>query len=699
MKIRRKIIAIASTLAILLGTGTVYAALGGTINGVPVLEWMGIKVSNQEVEYIQPVQNKVVENDIARVALESAVCDDGYTILQFRVNLKDKIMQQYREETEEGTNVPFINLLFNDSAKDLVEKGEYSLSNYHLIVNQDGVNIRNGATDQTLKRISESEYLVDQVWFLDDTILGDQETFEITLRDIAIRMENEGFMIDGSIQTTLSKTEAMEQSTVIIPEEEMTLTRGKMKHTLEKVTITPLQNIIEFQTVYEDVNRDDFQNTIHPLKYEAYDENGEYLSTMDIITKANITYEDGSEEEYELQDDFSDDTFAKETFEHAKYEITRKIAIDQTNKNETIILKAFETMLEEGREKREGIQQYEVNFAKQTIKSQDEVEENEQTESDVTKTEEPIESGVATIEEQIKTEKTGNILKAEVTQMTIGIEGKGVIDVKDKEIIEQLVTTVNEKTQEFKNFTEIFGEDDGGAAPACLQIHLANGKFYFIGVCDKYVKDATGQYYNVMFVSEYNEANHENIISDKIYIVETELQKQLDELYEQERQASQTQAPQVEESYEEKPNLEEASTEKTEILSNVDYIKVSIFELEEEMVKEKAVTIRDAKEIKQLVQTINEHASQYETFLEDMGAGDYFEGTPAITAYLKNGNEVTIMAKDDFDKDKNGKFYNVFAYYEYEMGEEIRAVKDAYYKIDVDLQHQIEALYQKYERK
>ncbi len=685
MKIKRAMIAIVSTLTILLGTGTAYAALGGTINGVPMLEWIGIKFSNQEGEYIQPIQNQVVENDVAKVALESAVCDDGFTILQFRVNLKDKIVQQYEDEINEGIYSPAISLFYNESAKIAGEGQSLPLGTDgnpiigNPIIDGNSVDIRNEATEQTLKRISISEYLVYQVWFLDETILGDEETFEIELRDIAIKvLGRDGFKIDGSIQTTLSKTEAMEHSKVITPKEEMTVTRGKMKHTLEKVTVTPLQNIVEIKTVYEDVNRDDFKNTIRALVYEAYYDDIYSLSTKDIVTESRITYEDGSTEEHEVPDVFfENDIFDKETFEHAKYEITRKIAIDQSDKNEAFTLKVYEYDFrgEDERKEINGIQQYDINLVEQTIKSQDEVEENEQIENDATK-----------VKEKIKTEKTGNILEADVTQMIVGVEGKGEIEIKNKEVIEQLVTTVNKNTQEFKNYAEIFGEDDGGASPTWIQIHLADGKFYFIAACDDYVKDTAGKYWNLIFVVDVKEPKEKSM--QKVYIIETDLEKTLDELYEQERQtASQTQTPQV----------EEPSEDETEILSDVDYIEISIPEPGAESYVPKTATIRDEKEIKQLVQTINEHAKRYETFLEDVGAGDYFEGGATVMAYLKNGNQVSITALDHFDQDKNGEYYNVFNYCNYEWYGKILIDRNAYYKIDVDLQQQIKELYQRYE--
>ena len=58
--IKRVIIIIISILSTLIGSFGVYAATGGKIEGIPVLDWLGNKFSEQYEEYKQPVENQVV---------------------------------------------------------------------------------------------------------------------------------------------------------------------------------------------------------------------------------------------------------------------------------------------------------------------------------------------------------------------------------------------------------------------------------------------------------------------------------------------------------------------------------------------------------------------------------------------------------------------------------------------------------------
>lgn len=81
------ITAILSILGTLVGTFCVYAATGGTIEGIPVTDWLGIKVSNQYIEYKQPVENQVVAFGDTSVELTSTLCNEGITILEFDVKL------------------------------------------------------------------------------------------------------------------------------------------------------------------------------------------------------------------------------------------------------------------------------------------------------------------------------------------------------------------------------------------------------------------------------------------------------------------------------------------------------------------------------------------------------------------------------------------------------------------------------------
>ena len=60
--IKKAIIIIVSILSTLVGTFSVYAATGGKIGGMPAFDWIGLKFSEQYVEYKQPVENQVFSN-------------------------------------------------------------------------------------------------------------------------------------------------------------------------------------------------------------------------------------------------------------------------------------------------------------------------------------------------------------------------------------------------------------------------------------------------------------------------------------------------------------------------------------------------------------------------------------------------------------------------------------------------------------
>lgn len=85
--IKRVIIIIISILSTLIGSFGVYAATGGKIEGLPALDWLGNKFSEQYEEYKQPVENQVVAFGETSVELTSTMCNEGITILEFDVKL------------------------------------------------------------------------------------------------------------------------------------------------------------------------------------------------------------------------------------------------------------------------------------------------------------------------------------------------------------------------------------------------------------------------------------------------------------------------------------------------------------------------------------------------------------------------------------------------------------------------------------
>ena len=88
--IKRGIIIIISIVSTLIGSFGVYAATGGKIEGIPALDWLGLKFSDQYAEYKQPVENQVLAFENTSVKLVSTLCNEGLTILEFDVKLSEE---------------------------------------------------------------------------------------------------------------------------------------------------------------------------------------------------------------------------------------------------------------------------------------------------------------------------------------------------------------------------------------------------------------------------------------------------------------------------------------------------------------------------------------------------------------------------------------------------------------------------------
>lgn len=343
MKVKRTIIIIISTLAVLLGSGVAYATLGGTINGVPVLEWMGIKFSDDYVDYVEPIENQIIENDEAKVTLESTVCDEGFTILQFRVNISEKVIEKHKEDDSDFI-VNLNCLSFNDPVyyTDGHQETRLNGSNYNLIIDGEEMWVR-GSTAQSMERLSDTEYLVYQMYFLTEQHIGDKKEFEITLNDVALGIGEDWIEIDGSFNVKLSKERASNDTKIITPETNTTLKYKKMEKSIEKIYITPLQNIVKLKTVYKDVDLDDLtysldDDYVGTIDYLAFNQNENNISAYSTETERKITYEDGTVEESEP----GEFEFERDEFEHATYEIIEYIAIEQNEEINQIDIKAYE---------------------------------------------------------------------------------------------------------------------------------------------------------------------------------------------------------------------------------------------------------------------------------------------------------------------------------------------------------------------
>lgn len=96
LAIRNAIIAIVSVLSLLCGSFGVYAATGGQIEGVPALEWLGIKFSSNYVDYKEEVKETTTTYNKTSVELVGTLASDYVTVLEFDVKLSEEDKEYLR---------------------------------------------------------------------------------------------------------------------------------------------------------------------------------------------------------------------------------------------------------------------------------------------------------------------------------------------------------------------------------------------------------------------------------------------------------------------------------------------------------------------------------------------------------------------------------------------------------------------------
>ena len=92
----RKIVTVmASMIIVLIGSVSVYAAFGGTVEGKPIFEWIGIKFSDEYEDYKVNVEGQEITYDETKIDLVSSVGDEGFTILEFDVKLSKEDKENF----------------------------------------------------------------------------------------------------------------------------------------------------------------------------------------------------------------------------------------------------------------------------------------------------------------------------------------------------------------------------------------------------------------------------------------------------------------------------------------------------------------------------------------------------------------------------------------------------------------------------
>lgn len=316
-----------------IGTLASLAACGGLVyagikSNKPTLENYGISFSDKYDEYEYKFENQSVEANGTIIKLESAVCNEGYTVLKFDVTLSDEI-KEYADEPE-----GLIYLSYNDIL-DESNCPRLSGSNYNLIINDKEQWLRGKYENDIRENIFNKNYTVYELYFIPDSFLDEKNTFTISLENFYLNVGEKIYSIPGKMKFELSKEEAVKASTEILGNNDYIKYRT-LEQKVEKVIETPLQNLIKLQESVSDITFD-LTNKNYPGDniYTIYDQDGNELISTYLDTDLKYFHKDGSIEEGstdDLKDDYSD----------VEKMITEKYLVTEKNDNiKNLLIKVY----------------------------------------------------------------------------------------------------------------------------------------------------------------------------------------------------------------------------------------------------------------------------------------------------------------------------------------------------------------------
>lgn len=376
---KKFIISIISILCTLIGGLSVYAILGGTIEGKPVIKWLGFDFSNNYNEYIEPIENQQVNYNETTISLVSTVCDEGFTIFEFDVKVSnedkeylrldknvitEKDMEDLRKGYEDGngTNAKREGYSFEETEGYKFFNANKDVKNtiqLEFKTPAENNEIKNIFIDgegyyaryiQTTNKIADNEYRVYLLYLLTDEILKGKEEFEVKFKNLILenvadnkKEKNKGSYIlantqsneksinvDGEFTANVSKKKITE-NTKIIENTNNEIKYKKMTEKIEKISKTPIQIVIKISKVYNNISLQSLSNTrnkdyIGIEKYTVKDSNGNEIPVIDLETKRTITYSNGKKEEWSPGDIGTYIDFSNATLEIVEY-----LIIEQKN--------------------------------------------------------------------------------------------------------------------------------------------------------------------------------------------------------------------------------------------------------------------------------------------------------------------------------------------------------------------------------
>lgn len=192
--------AIASTIIVLGTSLTVYATLGGTIGGKPMLDWFGIDFSDRYSEYVVPIEKESIETNGAKLSLINTVCDDGFITFEFDLTLNEDAKNQLGNIVDSESLV----ISFNDRAG-------ISAHNNYIQIDGKIYDISSSKRHQQVTKISDYEYKIYQMYFLTDKELQGKTDFTVTLDNISIVNMNETKDFKSRVRSYKKEPESIEE--------------------------------------------------------------------------------------------------------------------------------------------------------------------------------------------------------------------------------------------------------------------------------------------------------------------------------------------------------------------------------------------------------------------------------------------------------------------------------------------------------
>lgn len=366
MKIKKIITAIMGLIGLMACGGFAYAAVSGMLN------INGILFSDEYINYQEKVENQYVEKDGTKVELVSTICDDGFLVLQFEVELSDNIVGQ--------EDFGFAYLSFND---ELIKDDGYKHldlggSNYNLIIDGNRHWLRGAVDSQIIENVKNKNYTVYQLYFLPSEEVENKETFTVTLDDIvlAINPDHEEYLeMDGSFEIKVSKEKAL-QDTTTIKNDDASVIYERLTNKVEKVSQTPMQTVIKVSSLTKDAT---LRNTtyllaedyIGNLEYKVYDQNDNELFAYTSISGYEFYYPDGT-----VQKISTGDTEGAEKDGYNKILMEEYIVTEKNKDIKSLRIEVYEKNDYYERTRNIGTHYIDLENAKVTSESKNEIVEN-----------------------------------------------------------------------------------------------------------------------------------------------------------------------------------------------------------------------------------------------------------------------------------------------------------------------------------